>query len=134
MFFFTYTANGYQNVLFHVKGNLSDYSFERIAEIRETLAVLLNCTSKEILIGGACPSNSFLLVLSIKETYSCKLSALKQCDKDKLTKLNIDYIIVDLIVINLESSKGNTFMQYIFFMVYIRIPYTLFTSNLPAVI
>lgn len=98
-----------------MKGNLSDYSFERIAEIRETLAVLLNCTSKEILIGGACPSNSFLLVLSIKETYSCKLSALKQCDKDKLTKLNIDYIIVDLIVINLESSKGNTFMQYIFF-------------------
>lgn len=133
MFFFTYTANGYQNVLFHVKGNLSDYSFERIAEIRETLAVLLNCTSKEILIGGACPSNSFLLVLSIKETYSYKLTALKQCDKDKLTKLNIDYIIVDLIVINLESSKGNTFMQYIFFMVYIRIPYTLFTSNLPAV-
>lgn len=96
-----------------MKGNLSDYSFERIAEIRETLAVLLNCTLKEILIGGACPSNSFLLVLSIKETYSYKLTALKQCDKDKLTKLNIDYIIVDLIVINLESSKGNTFMQYI---------------------
>nr|XP_034316342.1 uncharacterized protein LOC117685877 [Crassostrea gigas] len=98
-------AIGYQNVLFHVKGNLSDYSLERIAEIRETLAVLLNCTSKEILIGGACPSNSFLLVLSIKETYSCKLLALEQCDKDKLTKLNIDYIIVDLIVISLEPSK-----------------------------
>lgn len=98
-------ANGYQNVLFHVKGNLSDYSLERIAEIRETLAVLLNCTSKEILIGGACPSKSFLLVLSIKETYSCKLLALEQYDKDKLTKLNIDYIIVDLIVINLEPSK-----------------------------
>lgn len=95
-----------------MKGNLSDYSLERIAEIRETLAALLNCTSKEILIGGACPSNSFLLVLSIKETYSCKLLALGQCDKDKLTKLNVDYIIVDLIVINLEPSKGDQFMIY----------------------
>lgn len=95
-----------------MKGNLSDYSLERIAEIRETLAVLLNCTSKEILIGGACPSNSFLLVLSIKETYSCKLLALEQCDKDKLTKLNIDYIIVDLIVISLEPSKGAQFIIY----------------------
>lgn len=95
-----------------MQGNLSDYSFERIAEIRETLAVLLNCTSKEILIGGACPSNSFLLVVSIKETYSGKLLALEQCDKDKLTKLNIDYIIVDLIVINLEPSKGDQFIIY----------------------
>lgn len=98
-------AKGYKNVLFHVKGNLSDYSPERIAKIRENLAVLLNCTSKEILIGGAFPSASFLLVLSIKDAYSCKLLSLEQCDKDKLTKLDIDYIIVDLNVINLESSK-----------------------------
>lgn len=96
-----------------MKGNLTDYSLERIAKIRETVAVLLKCSSEEILIGGAYPSASFLLVLSIKDTYSCKLLALEQCDKDKLTKLNIDYIILDLVVIKLEPSKGNQLMQYI---------------------
>lgn len=112
-----FIANGYQNVLFHVKGNLSDYSLERIAEIKETVANLLKCTSEEILIGGVCPSSSFLLLLSIKDTYLCKLLALEQCDKDTLTKLDIDYIIVDLIVINLEPSKGNQ-LQCIHYVTY----------------
>lgn len=76
----------------------------------------MNCTSNEILIGGACPSASFLLVLSIKDSYSGTLLALDQCDKDKLTKLDIDYVIVDLTVINLEAAKGNQFMHYIWFM------------------
>lgn len=120
--------------MFHVKGNLSDYSRERIVEIRETLAVFLNCSSREILIGGACPSASFLLVLSIKDAYSYKLLALEQCDKDKLTKLDIDYIIVDLTVINLEPSKGNQFMHFICSMLYCRIHYTLITHDLPAVV
>lgn len=100
-----------------MKGNLSDYSSERIAEIRETVAVLLKCTSEDILIGGACPSSSFLLVLSIKDAYWCKLLTLEQCEKDKLTKLDIDYFIVDLIVINLEPSKGNL-LQCIHYVIY----------------
>lgn len=106
-----------------MEGNLSDYSPERIAEIIETLAVLLNCSSREILIGGACPSASFLLVLSIKDAYSCKLLALKQCDKNKLTKLDIDYIIVDLTVINLQPSKGDQFIicTVHVFILYIKI-------------
>lgn len=90
-----------------MKGNISNYSLEKKSEIRETVAILLKCTLEEILNGGACPSSGFLLVLSIKDTYFCKLLALEQCDKDKLIKLDIDYIIVDLIVIKLEPSKGN---------------------------
>lgn len=122
-----------------MKGKLSDYSSERIAEIRETVADLLKCTSEEILIGGACPSTSFLLVLSIKDAFARKLLALEQCDKDKLTKLDIDYIIVDLIMINLEPSKGDQFILctvYVlcYMYVYIGINRKSFTSNLPAVV
>lgn len=91
-----------------MKGNISKYNLDKKMEIRETVAILLKCTLEDILIGGACPSNSFLLVLSIKEAYSCKLLALEQCHKDKLTRLDIDYIILDLTVIKLEPScRGN---------------------------
>lgn len=127
---FTYTANGYQNVLFHVKGKLADYSLKRTTKIKETVAVLLKCSTEEILIGGACPSTSFLLVLSIKEAYSCKLLALEQREKDMLTKLDIDYIVVDLTVINLEHSEGDKFKNYISFMLNIRFEFIVHEHDL----
>lgn len=103
---FNFTENGYKSIQFHVLGNLSEYSSQRIEKIKETVAAIVGCTSEEILVGGISHSNSFFLILAIKDIYYRKLLDMGQQDIDKLRQLSIDYLIVDLNVIFLDHRKG----------------------------
>lgn len=87
-------------------GNLNDYGPEQIENIKTTVASIVECSSEEILIGGFCPSSSFVVVLSIREMYSKRLFNLNQEDKEKLSRLDIDYFIIDLKVVFFESLAG----------------------------
>lgn len=103
---------GFSNVHFHVHGNLNDYGREQIENIKATVANMVGCSSEDILIGGFSPSSSFLVVLSIKEIYVKRLCNLDQEDKNKLSRLDIDYFIIDLEVVFFESSKEKEWYFY----------------------
>eukprot|EP00105_Crassostrea_gigas_P007184 XP_011421347.1 PREDICTED: uncharacterized protein LOC105323978 [Crassostrea gigas] len=98
-------GNGFRNIQVHVLGNLTEYNSERIEKIKDTVAAIVGCTSEDIMVGGFSHSNSFFLVLAIKDTYYRKLLDMEQQDKDKLRQLNIDFLIVDLNVIFLDHWK-----------------------------
>lgn len=97
--------NGFRNIQVHVLGNLTEYSSERIQEIKDTVAAIVGCTSEDILVGGFTDSNSFFVILAIKDIYHSKLLDMGQQDRDKLRQLNIDFLIVDLNVIFLDHRK-----------------------------
>lgn len=106
---FHFTENGFKNIQVHVLGNLSEYNSEGIEKIKDTVAAIVGCTSKEIVVGGISHSNSFFLALAIKDTYYRKLLDMGQQDKEKLRQLNIDFLIVDLNVIFLDHWKGKPY-------------------------
>lgn len=91
---------------FHIQGDFNNYSEDQIEFIREEVADMLDCEDGDILENGAMEASSFMLVLSIKETYTYKLFTLGEQDRLKLRKLNIDYFIVDKEAIILESENG----------------------------
>lgn len=103
---FYFTENGFRNIQVHVLGNLTEYSSERIQKIKDTVAAIVGCTSEDILVGGFTYSNSFFVILAIKDIYHSKLLDMGQQDRDKLKQLNIDFLIVDLNVIFLDHRKG----------------------------
>lgn len=112
---FNHTENGFKNVQFHVRGNLSEYSPIQIEKIKETVAVIVGCSSRDVHVGGFVPSTSFLVVLSLIEIYLEKLFNMEQWQKDRLIEVDIDYIIVDLKIIYIDSSKGNSFDLFNFY-------------------
>lgn len=91
---------------FHVQGDLNNYTKEDIQNIVETVAGILNCRTDEILINGVRHSRSFMLVLSLKDIYTRKLMTLSEQDCRHLTKLRIDYFILNQQIFPLASSKG----------------------------
>lgn len=108
---FHYSENGFKNVHFHVVANLRSYNTETITKVRETVAAIVGCTVEDILVKGYLNSNSFILVLSIKEIYLNKLLNLKRQDKDELGNLCIDYFKVDGKTIYLECSEGELYFK-----------------------
>lgn len=98
-------ANGYKLVHIHINGNLSDYDQRYIEDIKRTFADTMKCSEKEVQVGGICPSASFFLVLSIKTEHLIKLLTMEQQDKDKLSKLSIDFIMVELNIVFLGPLK-----------------------------
>lgn len=98
-----------------MRGNLSEYSPNQIEKIKETVAVIVGCSFKEVHVGGFAPSTSFLVVLSLKEIYLEQLYNLEQWQKDRLIEVNIDYFIVDLKIIYIDSSKGKSFDLFNFY-------------------
>lgn len=70
------------------------------------MAVILRCKEEDVLLNGAQHSKSFLLSLSIKEPYVRNLLALERKDRLKLSRLNIDYLIIDGEILDIEMSKG----------------------------
>lgn len=101
-----YTENGFKTVQFHVRGNLSCYTPVEIRKIQQTVAAIVGCNSTEIFVAGYRHSSSFLAVLSIEKKHVKKLMTVKQQEKDKLSRLNIDYFIVDFFTIYIQSPKG----------------------------
>lgn len=93
---------------------MNKYTQKCIEKIKQTVAEIMGCSTEEIIDGGIYPSCSFFVVLSLKTEYLMKLLNMKQKDKDKLCKLNIDYIIADLNVIYLERSKGTYWISIIY--------------------
>lgn len=106
-FFEATSEQGSVDVKFHIKGNLDDYTRQAIDDIVQEVADMLECEKRNILVNGVLHSSSFLLVLSIKETYVWKLSCMNEQDKVKLQRLNIDYLMFGEEVIALSGSKGN---------------------------
>lgn len=102
-----YTGNGYKKVKFHVQGNISNYTADQIRTIKETVAAIIGCDNEEIHLNGFYKSDSFFVVLSMKERYVNGLFNIKQQDKEKLILLNIHYFIVDSNYVYLKNYKGN---------------------------
>lgn len=67
----------------------------------------MGCTIEEVRVNGYIRSDSFILVLSIKNDFVNKLLALSKKDKDKLSKLSIDYFKIGSTTIRLEFLRGN---------------------------
>lgn len=97
---------GRKKVEFHIKGELKDYSREEIKSIVDVVADILDCKVEEIRVSGVRPSTSFYLVLSIKENDAQKLSYMNEEDVLRLTKFNIDILIVDENTITINSENG----------------------------
>lgn len=89
-----------------MRGNLSCYTPVEIRKIQQTVAAIVGCNSTEIFVAGYRHSSSFLAVLSIEKKHVKKLMTVKQQEKDKLSRLNIDYFIVDFFTIYIQSPKG----------------------------
>lgn len=101
-----FTGNGYKDVKFHVQGSISNYTANQIVIIKKTVAAVVGCDNEKIHLNGLCKSTSFLVVLSMEEIYINGLFNIKQQDKDKLIKLNINYFIVDSRRVYLQSHEG----------------------------
>lgn len=102
-----FTGNGYKKVQFHVQGNISNYTADQIGIIKETVAAIVGCDNEEIHLNGFYNSDSFFVVLSMKELYVNGLFNMKQQDKENLVNLNINYFIVDSDHIYLKNPKGS---------------------------
>lgn len=100
------SENGYTNVQFHVQGDLNNYTKEDIRNIVETVAGILNCSTDKILVNGVLHSRSFMLVLSLKDIYTSKLMTISEQDCHHLTRLHIDYFILNQKIFQLASLKG----------------------------
>lgn len=100
------SEKGRKNVEFHIQGKIKDYSKEKIKRILEVVADILDCKVEEIRVNGARPSASFYLVLSIKENDAQKLSYMNEEDRLRLTKFDIDILIVDENTITINSENG----------------------------
>lgn len=79
---------------------------EEIKSIVDVVADILDCKVEEIRVSGVRPSASFYLVLSIKENDVQKLSYMNEEDVLRLTKFNIDILIVDENTITINSENG----------------------------
>lgn len=79
---------------------------EEIKSIVDVVADILDCKVEEIRVSGVRPSTSFYLVLSIKENDVQKLSYMNEEDVLRLTKFNIDILIVDENTITINSENG----------------------------
>lgn len=106
-FFLFFAENGYRNVRFHVVSYLQQFNTKDETKIRETVSQIVSCSIEDIQVHGYLYSNSFLLVLSIKEIYIERLFAMTQNDKDKLHKLSIDYFKDDFNTVRLKRTAGN---------------------------
>lgn len=100
------SENGYTKVQFHVQGDLKNYTKENIVNIVETVAGILDCRTDEIIVNGVHHSRSFMLVLSMKDIYISKLMTLSERDCRHLTRLHIDFFILNQKIFQLASSKG----------------------------
>lgn len=79
---------------------------EEIKRIVEVVADILDCKVEEIRVNGVRPSASFYLVLSINENDAQKLLYMNEEDRLRLTKFNIDNLIVDENTITIKNENG----------------------------
>lgn len=90
----------------HIQKDFKSFGGSQIQEIVKIVAAMLDCKHEEILVVDARPSGSVTLILSVKEKYAWKFTALNEEDCQKLRKLKIDYLIMDGKSILLDTSTG----------------------------
>lgn len=105
--FYYFTENGWRNVSFHVDANIHHFSTDEETKIKETVANIVGCSKEDIRVHGYLNGMSFFIVLAIKDIYIEKLLNIKDHDKDKLRKLNIDYFKDDFKTISLKRTTGD---------------------------
>lgn len=89
-----------------MKGDLNGYTKEDIQNIVKTVAAMLDCEENDIFVHGVLHSTSFILILSMRMSFTQKLSVLNAQDCLKLQKLNIDSLSLNGQTITLDSKKG----------------------------
>ncbi|XP_061172835.1 antiviral innate immune response receptor RIG-I-like [Saccostrea echinata] len=94
-FFENQPENGYKQARFHVNGNVEDYSKEDLLRIRDTIAAMLDCSTDSVSIEGLRPSESFVVVVAIKQEYINRLLERAQNILVHLCDLNVDYFECD---------------------------------------
>lgn len=90
----------------HIQKDFKSFGGSQIQEIVKIVAAMLDCEHEEILVVDARPSGSVILILSVKEKYAWKFTALNEEDCQKLRKLKINYLIMDGKSILLDTSTG----------------------------
>lgn len=105
--FYYFTENGWRNVRFHVDAIIHHFSTDEETKIKETVANIVGCSIEDIRVHGYLNGMSFFIVLAIKDIYIEKLLNIKEHDKDKLRKLNIDYFKDDFKTISLKRTTGD---------------------------
>lgn len=94
----------------HIQKDFKSFGGPQIQEIVKIVAAMLECEHEKILVVDARPSGSVILILSVKEKYAWKFTALNEEDCQKLRKLKIDYLIMDGKSILLDTSTGILFL------------------------
>lgn len=102
----------------YIQDDFRSLAGKEIQEIVKIIAAMLNCNQDDILVVGVYPSGSVILVLSVKEKYACKCTALNEEDSQKLRRLKVDHFIVDEKTILLEMSTGFFFLAERYFPYY----------------
>lgn len=103
-------------VQFHVQADLEKYTKKKVDCIVMTVADMLACSKENIKVVSIQPSESFIIVLSIKKELIRKLIISLEKNEtlhNQLTALSIDYLMVDDKTIYLKSisrSKGYTIL------------------------
>lgn len=87
-------------------GDLSNFNKEKRKQIRETVAAMVGCERNRVSLNGYRHSESFIAIVSIEVIYIGKLVAIKEQDRDRFVRLDIDYFTVDFIKVILKISQG----------------------------
>lgn len=103
---------------FHVNADLKYYTKEKIQDIVQVVADILRCKKEDIEIHSFEHSQSFILTLSIKKNYKWKMSDLNAEERQKLLRLDVDFLIVGKETLVLDPSKGKCFF---FHMIHIYV-------------
>lgn len=102
-----------------MQADLEKYPKKKVQRIVMTVADILACSEENIQVDAIQPSESFIIVLSIKKELIRKLIISLEKNEtlhNQLTALSIDYLIVDDKTIFLKSiarSKGKIIYIYI---------------------
>lgn len=105
--FFFLAEKKFKNVEFYLRGDLKGISVDQIKEMQETVASVVE--DKAIIKQQKQYSlTRFCVVLSLKEEYLTKLIAIEQRNREKLSRLNIEYFVVGPLTVYIERLTGKT--------------------------
>lgn len=92
-------------------GDLSNFNKEKRRLIKETVAAMVECKTDRVILNGYGRSGSFFAIVSIEVIYVGKLVALKEQDRYRFVRLDIDYFIVDFIKVISKLSQSKCYIQ-----------------------
>lgn len=97
-----------------MRGNLTDTSEDQLKEMLQEAIVAVVKDNAIIKQPKQTSLTSFSVVLSMREECIKKLIAINQQDREKLSRLNIEYFIAGFVTVYIECSTGNFKSIYIF--------------------